>query len=59
MPDDEAGGPPGELSLPSRVSRRRLLETGTLAVGGAALAAGQRANAEQPETLRPASAARA
>jgi oxalate decarboxylase len=52
MPDDEAGGPPGELSLPSRVfSRRRLLETGTLAVGGAALAAGQRANAKQPENV--------
>jgi oxalate decarboxylase len=52
MSDNEAGGPPGELSLPSRVfSRRRLLETGTLAVGGAALAAGQRANAEQPENV--------
>jgi hypothetical protein len=32
------------------LSRRRLPETGTLAVGAAALA-GQRANAEQPENV--------
>jgi len=53
MSDNELAGLPGGLSAAGGVfSRRRLLGTTTLAVAGAALAAGQQANAQQPQSVR-------
>jgi oxalate decarboxylase len=55
MSDNEPAGRPGELGTRSRIfSRRRLLETGTLAVGGVALATGQRASAQEPRSVAAA-----
>jgi oxalate decarboxylase family bicupin protein len=53
MSDDELAGLPNGLSRAGGIfSRRRLLGTTTLAVAGAALAAGQQASAQQPQSVR-------
>ena len=53
MSDDERAGLPNGLSRVGGIfSRRRLLGTTTMAVAGAALAAGQQANAQQPQNVR-------
>ena len=53
MSDDELAGLPNGLSRVGGIfSRRRLLGTTTMAVAGAALAAGQQANAQQPQNVR-------
>jgi oxalate decarboxylase len=52
MSDNEPAGSPGRLNRIGKLfSRRRLLETGTLAVGGAALAAGRPAKAQQAQNV--------
>jgi oxalate decarboxylase len=53
MSDDKLAGLPNGLSQAGGIfSRRRLLGTTTLAVAGAALAAGQQASAQQPQSVR-------
>jgi oxalate decarboxylase len=53
MSDDQLAGLPNGLSRVGGIfSRRRLLGTTTMAVAGAALAAGQQANAQQPQNVR-------
>jgi oxalate decarboxylase len=55
MSDHEPDAPPSGSSEPGgTVSRRRLLGTTTLALAGAALAAGPQANAQQPPNVRSA-----
>src|SRR3984957_9167918 len=53
MSDDKLAGLPNGLSRAGGIfSRRRLLGTTTMAVAGAVLAAGQQANAQQPQNVR-------